>query len=282
MGELDTDARVSTAETLSNQVLMPRLKTILRLVFSRLIQLFGNIVKTALFLHFKLFPNARFTLPPYASPLVNKSSPRVVPRIIWQTNYSAHVTLPVYVNYLWNRLLAATHEYRFCDDDTCDAFIREYYPGEVTDAWSRLQIGAAKADFWRILVLHRHGGVYMDVDGALCWPAEWIVNSTQTELLLRNPDNSLTNFFMASTANNPLLESMAKKIVCNIQENTLTSVYEMTGPTVVDSVAENFNVAVERTRLVCRQGQFTSKIFQYPENLNGYWVKEQERTKIIK
>jgi mannosyltransferase OCH1-like enzyme len=87
---------------------------------------------------------------------------------------------------------------------------------------------------------------------------------------------------MASTANNPVLESMAQKIVSNIQENILTSVYEMTGPTVVDSVAENFNVAVERTRLVCRQGQFTSKIFQYPDNLNGYWVKEQERTQITK
>jgi hypothetical protein len=34
-----------------------------------------------------------------------------------------------------------------------------------------------------------------------------------------------------------LLAAIAEKIVENIQSNTLTSVYDMTGPTVVDALA---------------------------------------------
>jgi mannosyltransferase OCH1-like enzyme len=87
---------------------------------------------------------------------------------------------------------------------------------------------------------------------------------------------------MASSPNHPMLEAMIEAITTNIEENKLTSVYELTGPTVVDTVASRFDICAERTRVVCRQGQFTSKIFQYPENLKGYWVNEQKHTKIIK
>lgn len=258
------------------------LDTFIRMSFSRFVQLSGNLIKTLLYVHFKLLPSARFTLPVYARPLLRKTSARSIPRIIWQTNYSNRVTLPVYLNYLWNRVLSATHEYHFHDDKACDRFIRKNFSPEIVEAWSKLQIGAAKADFWRILVLSHHGGIYMDIDSALCWSAESIFKMDQQELLLRNPDKSLTNFFMASSPAHPMLDAMVKQILKNIQENKLTSVYELTGPTVVDTVARDYDICSARTRLVCRQGQFTSKLFQYPDNLKGYWVNEQKRTKIIK
>jgi mannosyltransferase OCH1-like enzyme len=245
-------------------------------------QLFGNLLKIFLYPHFRLFPYVRFTLPTHAHPLLHRSSARGITRIVWQTNYTDRVTLPVYLNYLWNRLMSPTHEYRFCDDDACEAFIRQEYSGEIHQAWSRLQIGAAKADFWRVLALLKHGGLYMDVDAALCWSAEGLAKPDQTELFIRNPDGTLTNFFMASAPGNPLLQAMIEQILDNIRTNTLASVYDMTGPTVVDAIANRDGVTIERARLVCRQGQFTSKVFQYPDNLRGYWVKEQQENSILK
>ncbi len=255
----------------------------LRMLAIRLMQFFGNLLKLLFYVHFKLMPHARFKMPPVSPPLWRSSRPQAVARTLWQTNYTDTVTLPVYVNYLWNRLMAPTHEHRYCNDDVCAEFIRTHFPGAIHEAYSRLQIGAARADFWRVLVLLKEGGVYMDIDAALCWSPESLFADGRTELLIRNDDGRITNYFMASAAGNPLMQEIADRILLNIQENKLASVYDMTGPTVVDVVAGGRDgVAVERSKLVCRQGQFTSKRFQYPDKLRGYWVKEQQEKSILK
>ncbi len=178
--------------------------------------------------------------------------------------------------------MSPTHEHRFCDDEACDAFIRVEFSPDIYASWSRLQIGAAKADFWRVLVLLRHGGLYIDMDAGLCWPAEGLVSLKDSELLIRNSDGTLTNFFMASAPGSFLLEAIAEKIMSNIDDNALKSVFDMTGPTVLGEVVNHDGANVEHSRLVCRQGLLTSKIFQYPNNLQGYWVKDQQTTSILK
>lgn len=257
-------------------------KVIVRTVASRLMQFSCNVIKALMYLHFRLLPRTRFSIPASAPAWWPSSEPRKIPRIIWQTNYTTQVTLPIYVNYLWNRLMSPTHEYRFCDDEACEAFIRKEFPPEIHAAWSRLQIGAAKADFWRVLALLRHGGVYLDMDAGLCWSAEHLVSSQESDLFIRNPDRTLTNFFIASAPDNPLLVALIEKIMRNIKENTLKSVFDMTGPTVLFGIVNDDNANIEHTRLVARQGLLTSKIFQYPDNLRGYWVKDQENIGILK
>lgn len=253
-----------------------------RTLASRLMQVTGNLLKALMYFHFKLMPRVRFSIPASAPAFWSSNRVRKIPRIVWQTNYTSQVTLPIYLNYLWNRLMSPTHDHRFCDDNACDAFILQEFSPEIHAAWSRLQIGAAKADFWRVLVLLRHGGFYMDMDAGLCWPAEKLVSSGDSELFIRNPDGSLTNFFMASAPDNPLLSAISEKIVDNIQKNTLTSVFDMTGPTVLIEVLDDAGPNIEHSRLVCRQGLLTSKVFQYPDNLRGYWVQDQQNTSILK
>ena len=53
----------------------------------------------------------------------NKSDP--IPHILWQNNCSDRVTLPLYLNYWLNRLMSPGYEYRFMDNNECEAFIRE-------------------------------------------------------------------------------------------------------------------------------------------------------------
>lgn len=254
----------------------------LRPLAYRLMQFFGNLLKLMFYLHFRLWPQARFTLPARSAAWRPSRGEQRISRIVWQTNYSDSVTLPVYFNYLWNRLMSAGFEYRFCNDEVCAEFVRREFPGAVFDAYSTLQIGAAKADFWRVLVLLRQGGVYLDIDAAFCWPLGSLFSATQTELFIRTNDQSLTNFFMASAPNQPLMQEIADRILRNVQENKLVSVYDMTGPTVLDFLASREGVTIESYRGVCRQGQFTSKHFQYPDKLRGYWVKEQEEKSIVK
>src|SRR5262249_45029089 len=114
------------------------------------------------------------------------------------------------------------------------------------------------------------------------WSPEAFLRADQTELFIRANTGELTNYFLASAPGNPILKEIADKIVQNIAADTLTSVYDMTGPTVVDAVASGAPVCIEAHEIVCRQGQFTSKSFQYPGNRRGYWALEQSRKPIVK
>jgi mannosyltransferase OCH1-like enzyme len=199
---------------------------------------------------------------------------------VWLTNYSDQVTLSVYVNYLINRLIAPTHEFRFSGDTQCQEFIASQ-SAEMNQAYGRLQIGAARADLWRIAILHRNGGIYLDVDAALSWPPELLIRDGQTEQFVREKDGRLTNYFIAAAPGHPVLAEIAAKIVANISANRIASIYDMTGPSVINEIASKANVRIEPSRLFCRQGQFTSKTLQYPDKLKGYWAREEEKRPIV-
>ena len=247
-----------------------------------LVQLLGNALKLIFFIDFKLRPGKRYRIPA-ASPVKRPlRAIKKIPRIFWQTNHSAEVTLSVYVNYLFNRFLTPTFEYRFFDDDDCEKYVREKCSREIYECYSRLQIGAAKADLWRVLVLLHEGGIYLDIDAAFSWRPESLLSPDQTELLLREGDGRLTNYFLAASPGNKIFADIRDRIVSNIHSNSLKSVFDMTGPTVVDIVAGCAAVEVERSKLVCRQGQFTKKVFQYPDSLRGYWAREEEKKPIVK
>jgi len=245
------------------------------------VQFVGNILKIIFYADFILRPKKRYRIPGTWRPLLATSRAKKIPRIVWQTNYTRRVTLSIYANYLFNRLIAPTYEFRFLDDAECEEFVTSRYPAEVAAAYNGLQIGAAKADLWRVLVLLTHGGVYLDADATFSWSPEYFLEVDQTELFVRESRGRLTNYFFASVAGHPLLAAIAGKIVENIQINKITSVYDLTGPTVVEELAGTALVKIEPSRSVCRQGQLTRKVFQYPDNLRGYWAVEQIRRPIV-
>jgi len=245
-------------------------------------QVFGNSLKLVFLLHSFLRPESRFTLPRFTAAVRTSQRVKKVPRVVWTTNYSNQVTLPVYANYLWNRSMSRTWEYKFCDDDDCANFIKSNFPSDVFDAFESLQIGAAKADLWRILVLQKYGGVYIDIDAAFCWPLERMIADDQSELFVQLKDGSITNHFIAVCPNHPLIKEMADRIVSNIKKNTLKSVFDMTGPTVVTDILRGKAVSIGANRYVARQALITTKKHQYPESLKGYWVEEQKRRSIVR
>jgi len=201
------------------------------------IQLIGNALKLVFHADFALRPGKRYTIPAMSPPRWRPAGAKKIPRIVWQTNKTGEVALSLYVNHLFNRLMTPTFEHRFCDDAACDQFVPENYTGDIYARYSRLQIGAAKACVWRVLVLLKEGGVYLDMDAALSWPPESFLSADQTELFIRDVDGRLTNYFLASAPGNAVFAAIRDCIVENIKANTIASVFDMTGPTVVDDIA---------------------------------------------
>jgi mannosyltransferase OCH1-like enzyme len=253
-----------------------------RIVVGTIIQLFGNVVKAICFLHYKMAPSTRFIIPNVSPPKITSSKEKLIPRIVWQTNYTNEVVLAIYLNYLWNRFLTPTFEYRFFTDKDCLEFVEKHFPSETLDCYSRLQIGAAKADVWRVLALIKEGGVYLDIDATLLWPPEKFLLAGQKELFIQARNGTLTNYFMAAAPGNSILSAVSERIQANIAQNTLRNVFEMTGPAVLETIGNDKEVQVEESRLVCRQGVFTNKYLQYPNETGGYWAQEQIEKNIVK
>lgn len=261
--------------------MMKFLKKTLIVATSRVIKLFANTLKMLNYPFYWVFPKLRFTLPEYAAPLIKYNKTKCIPCIIWQTNYTNKVTLPIYLNYLFNRLMAPHFEYRFMSTEARREFINEHYP-DVLPQYNRLQIGAAQADLWRLLVLHKFGGVYLDIDAHQIWPLSQVIGSDYKELFVTTRRGEISNYFIASAPGNPSLAKLIDQILNNIKENILTNVFHITGPGVFNRLLNREQVPTVSYRYAVNQGSFTNEHFQYIDKPQGKWNREQRNIRVIR
>jgi hypothetical protein len=81
--------------------------------------------------------------------------------------------------------------------------------------------------------------------------------------------------------NHPEMTLIASKIKGNIEQKTSDSVFELTGPTVVDSIVKGSACAVAASNVVCKQGLFVQKKYQYPNEGRKHWTVEQAVGNIV-
>ena len=244
-----------------------------RLIANRLIKLLGHTTKLLCYPFHAVFPNKRFTIKRHAKPLFTSKSESRIARTVWLTNYTDRVALPVYLNYLFNRLLSPSHEFRFMSDEQIQTYIHENFDAPIAQAYMKLNDGAAKADLWRLLVLNHLGGVYMDIDAHLVWPLGRIIGNSNREFYITIRNGHYTNYFFASSPNNPYLSKAIEMILDNINANTGDKgVYALTGPDVLNKAIDGATVPYEIYRYVSVQGSFTNEHFQYIDKKHGKWI----------
>lgn len=236
-----------------------------------LCRLLGNVVKISSYAFHALFPHKRFTIPEFSPAKSNTSSPSRINKTIWQTNYSNRVTLPVYCNYLFNRLLSRSYDYRYVSTEEREAYIKANADERTFTAYSKLTDGAAQADFWRIFTLYNEGGIYMDIDGHLVWALSAIIQPNDSEVVITRRDK-YTNFFLASEKSNPFLKQTLDIIIDNIEQRRIDGgVFSLTGPTTLNIALEGKQVNHRRDKITCAQGTFTNEHFQYMDKKQGKW-----------
>lgn len=246
--------------------------SLLILTSNRLLKISGVLTKAFSYIFHFIFPNKRFTIP-HTSPALRKKDKDIkVPKIIWQTNYTNKVCLPVYINYLVNRWISPDFEYRYMGHEDREEFIKENAPQEIIDAFDKLTDGAAQADLWRLFVLNYYGGVYMDIDAHSVWSISDMLNADDNYCFLLNKEH-FTNYFIASTPNNLHLQKAIDLIVENIkQRNIEDGVYSLTGPIVLNRVIGDNQVTHRYYKETCIQGSFTNEYFQYIDKPRGKWT----------
>lgn len=156
-----------------------------------------------------------------------------IPKVIYQTFKSHKLPLLNRLAIKWLKLRNTDYRYEFYDDERIIAFLLTEYGQETLDTYNRLNIGAAKADFFRYAILYKKGGVYLDIDAYIPGRLDAIIKPDDHAVISREgfPD-LFVQWALIYEAGHPFLKRTLDIVIKNIKENTYPeSVHWMTGPT---------------------------------------------------
>ena len=159
------------------------------------------------------------------------------------------------------------YEYQLFDDEDIKAFILEHYGEVIRGYYQRIApiYGAARADFFRYLLVYQLGGVYLDIKSSLDKPLKEVLR-VEDKFILTHWDNrsgeqyegigiyselgslprgEYIQWSIASVAGHPFLRAVILQMLRNIDEYTpfrhwagLWGVLRTTGPVMYTKVIE--------------------------------------------
>jgi len=157
-----------------------------------------------------------------------------IPKIIYQT-YKTH-KLPAITRWHIRRMKKRnpSYEYRFYDDPMVDGYIKDEFEPEIYDLFKRINIGAAKADFFRYAILYKKGGIYLDIDSLFLKKLDEIILPNDSAIIsLGSHKKNYIQWSLFFEAGHPFLKKTIELMVDNLQNNKYPyDVHRMTGPTV--------------------------------------------------
>lgn len=133
---------------------------------------------------------------------------RRIPRVIYQTWVSK--LIPLGFQIVRSRMLKRNPGYRVVmfDDADIDAFVTLHYKGtDVERAFRKLDVGAARADLWRYLILFREGGYYLDLDSEIVASLDQDLVRPEDGAVVSREANRyfMCQYFLAFEAGHPIL-----------------------------------------------------------------------------
>ena len=118
------------------------------------------------------------------------------------------------------------------DDNEMDAFIKTNFDEYTYNCYSKLYVGAARADFWRYCILYKNGGVYLDIDSNIYKSLDELIHGDEQCIITRS-NESFNNWIMIFEAGHPILLKTIQLCCENITKRTTNYVGKLTGPEVL-------------------------------------------------
>lgn len=129
------------------------------------------------------------------------------------------------------------YKYKYWSDDDIDDYLKTKCSKEEYNAYHKInpKYGAARADFFRYIIIRDQGGIYLDLKSNSSVPFREIIKPSDTYLLSSWTDNSsaphdnildtgfgeFMNWFIISIPNHDFLKQVVKNVVQNINNYKL-------------------------------------------------------------
>jgi mannosyltransferase OCH1-like enzyme len=214
-----------------------------------------------------------------------------IPKIIHQTFKTKK--LPFITRWHVSRFLKRNPEYQyeFYDDERIEDFLLKEYGQETLTLYKRLNIGAAKADFFRYAVLYIKGGIYLDIDSGINSRLSDFIYADDVAVITREGDPTLfAQWALIYAPGHPFLKQTLELVKENIISNKYPNdVHKMTGPTayteaITICLAREVNIPYrllgidyeKHLKVKYKMGKF----FLYERG--SHWKKQQLLTPVLK
>lgn len=117
------------------------------------------------------------------------------------------------------------------DDNDMAAFIQAHFDKVVFECFRMLNVGAAKADFWRYCVLYINGGVYLDMDSDILRPLSELIRGDEQCIITREGNKGIfNNWIMIFEKGHPILKQCIANCCNNIRNQVSRNICYLTGP----------------------------------------------------
>ncbi|MGV3583306.1 MAG: glycosyltransferase family 32 protein [Methylophilus sp.] len=180
-----------------------------------------------------------------------------IPKVIHQTYHNKTLPTEIQENIAYLKQSNAEWEHRLYDDSDIETYIKKHYP-QILYLYQKINpaYGAARADFFRYLVIYNEGGVYLDIKSTVSKPLDDIIQSDDVYLLsywankpgqlhqnigrhlcLNNENGEYQQWHVIATKGHPFLKAVIENICNNIMhynpffhDTGGWAVVNMTGP----------------------------------------------------
>ena len=106
-----------------------------------------------------------------------------IPKVIYQTFKTSKVPL-ITKWHIWRmKKRNPEYAYQFYDDAMIEDFIQNSFEKDVFELYKKINIGAAKADFFRYAILYKKGGVYLDIDSMFLTKIDEIITPEDSAVI---------------------------------------------------------------------------------------------------
>ena len=161
-----------------------------------------------------------------------------IPAIIHQTYPTLELPPRLRDNVQRIKALNPRFEHRLYDNDAVRAFLATEYGAGVLDRFDRIgpDYGAAKADFFRYFLIHRVGGLYLDIKSTTTVPLDELLRADDRFILSQwqnrpgeshaswglykevadVPGGEYQQWFIASVPGHPFLQAVMDRVMVNI------------------------------------------------------------------
>ena len=161
----------------------------------------------------------------------------MIPKVVYQTWKTQR--LPLASQYALKRMKECNSEYSFelFDDRDVVNFINSNFDESVRVAYSRLKLGASRADLFRYCVLFVRGGIYVDIDSEITQNLNTLVGDCSACISREKNNGRFVQWMLAFEANHPILQRVIFYAVSEILSRPISDTMDydilaLTGPTV--------------------------------------------------
>jgi hypothetical protein len=141
----------------------------------------------------------------------------MIPKVIYQTWKTKNLSPEQIL--IKNKIKELNPEYDIIlyDDNDIDIFIKNNYDIEIYNTFKLIKLGAMKADYWRLLILYKYGGIYLDFDSSINKSLNELIRDDDDAIISREKNLGLfVQWCLIFKKEHPILLDCINRVTKNI------------------------------------------------------------------